>query len=120
MSEDVIGKLESFTPAVVDRDALLFAAGRASAKPSSFWKRVAAALAVSQAVTLGLWFVPKRSDPPTVVPQEIVVVPDEPPPAVPDPYSLFALARGGEPQRGDFTAGPSRPPLTAFSKQFQP
>ncbi len=120
MSEDVMGKLGSFTPAAVDRDALLFAAGRASAKPSQFWKFATAALAVSQCITLGLWFAPKRTEEPSAVPEVKIVEPDEPPTVAPDPYSLFALARGGEPKRADFTAGPSRPPLTAFSSHFQP
>lgn len=120
MSEDVMGKLGSFTPAAVDRDALLFAAGRASAKPSARWKWIAAAIAVSQCLTLGLWLAPKKSEPPPVVPEVKFLEPDEPPSVAPDPYSLFALARGGEPKRADYTAGPSQPPLKAFSSHYQP
>ena len=36
----------------LDRDALLFEAGRESVRPSPFWKAVAAGLATSQAATL--------------------------------------------------------------------
>lgn len=120
MSEDVIDTLGRFSPAPMDRDAILFAAGRASAKPPGRWKWIAASLAVSQCLTLCLWLAPKKPEPPTIVPELRSVEPDEPPPAAPDPYSLFALARGGEPKRADYTAGPSRPPLTAFSTNFQP
>lgn len=120
MSEDVMGKLGSFTPAAVDRDALLFAAGRASAKPSRFWKYATAAFAVSHLVTLGLWLAPTKPAPPTAVPEMMPVELDEPTPAAPDPYSLFALARSGEPTRAEYTVAPSQPPLTAFSTHFQP
>lgn len=121
MSEDVMGKLGSFTPAAVDRDALLFAAGRASAKPSRFWKFATAALAASQLVTLGLWLAP-RSVPAHPVPESKPAVPDDAPSQPLDPYSLLAMSRNPdvESKSVPFSPGPSRPPLTAFTRNFQP
>src|SRR5262245_17237478 len=58
MSEPFADRLSRFTPdaAGLDRDALLFAAGRAAARPGRRWMALAAALAVSQALTLAtLW-----------------------------------------------------------------
>jgi len=48
--------LSRFTPSPVglDRDAVLFAAGRASARPGRKWPTLAALLALSQALTLAL------------------------------------------------------------------
>jgi hypothetical protein len=48
--------LSRFTPDAggLDRDALLFAAGRASARPHRLWMAVAVALAVTQVLTLVL------------------------------------------------------------------
>ncbi|MBX3398751.1 MAG: hypothetical protein KF873_08430 [Gemmataceae bacterium] len=122
MPEDVIGKLESFTPSAVDRDALLFAAGRSSVKPSSGWKRLAGALAVTQAITLGLWFVPNQQ--PKLEPTTFVVPPndvEEPPIPVADPYSLLALRRNPEPlSAAPDSQNPLRPPLLAFTRDYQP
>jgi hypothetical protein len=58
MSDDpLIRQLSRFTPdgSGLDRDALLFAAGRAAARPSRRWQVLAGALAASQLVTLGLF-----------------------------------------------------------------
>jgi len=56
MSEPVSERLSRFTPDAsgLDRDALLFEAGRASARPGWHWKGLAAALAASQLLTLWL------------------------------------------------------------------
>ncbi len=56
MSEPFAERLSRFTPdgSGLDRDALLFAAGRASVRSSRRWQVVAAALAASQLLTLGL------------------------------------------------------------------
>ena len=70
--------LSRFTPSMgnLDRDGLLFAAGRASARPGRKWPMVAALLALSQALTLALLVAgtppPSRPEPPTEV------VPDVP------------------------------------------
>ena len=62
MSEDLIRdpllqKLTRFTPTSdkIDRDAMLFAAGRAAGSTSRGWKLLAAGLAMSQAGMLAIW-----------------------------------------------------------------
>lgn len=94
MPEDVTRDLSAFTPAGLDRDAVLFAAGQAAARRWAGWKWLAVALAVSNAVTLGalLWpkplveaAVPAVEAPPAVV---------EPVPTRPEPSSYLALTWG--------------------------
>ena len=56
MPEDVIAKLSQFTPASgLDRDELLFRAGRASVPSPRVWKVAVGLLAVGQLVTAGVW-----------------------------------------------------------------
>jgi hypothetical protein len=64
MSEPIIERLTQFTPdgSGIDRDALLFAAGRASARPNRRWHLVCAALVTTQLLTLGLAFWPRPVD----------------------------------------------------------
>jgi hypothetical protein len=54
MSEPLEQSLSRFTPntAELNRDALLFAAGRASVRPSRTWQTLAGVLAVAQVLTL--------------------------------------------------------------------
>jgi hypothetical protein len=54
MSEPILERLSRFTPnaGALDRDALLFAAGRSSARPNRGWKAMATLLASTQALTL--------------------------------------------------------------------
>ena len=105
MSEPLAERLSRFTPdgSGLDRDALLFAAGRASARPGRRWKAVAGALAASQLLTLVfLWpHTPAavrsvdRASPVAVLPTE---------PAAPlDPSSWASL------RERVFTAGEDRP-----------
>lgn len=56
MSEPFIERLSRFTPDAggLDRDALLYAAGRASAHPNRIWIALAATLALTQPVSLML------------------------------------------------------------------
>jgi hypothetical protein len=56
MSEPFIERLSRFTPDAggFDRDALLFAAGRASARPNRAWMALAAVLALAQPLSLVL------------------------------------------------------------------
>ena len=56
MSEPFLERLSRFTPDAgsVDRDALLFATGRASARPNRGWITLAAGLAATQALSLAL------------------------------------------------------------------
>jgi hypothetical protein len=56
MSEPLLERLSRFTPDAgrLDRDALLFAAGRASARPNRGWMTLASLLAGTQALSLAL------------------------------------------------------------------
>ncbi|CAN5213652.1 hypothetical protein BH10PLA2_BH10PLA2_34000 [soil metagenome] len=58
-NDPLISKLTQLTPATstIDRDAMLFAAGRASAPRARGWQALAGALACSQAVMLAFWLV---------------------------------------------------------------
>jgi hypothetical protein len=121
MSEPFEERLSRFTPdgTGLDRDALLFAAGRASVRSGRRWAAVAAALAASQVLTLAiLW---PRSTPPALPPGPVrgpaaARLPQ--PPAPLDPSALGALHRrmlsaDGElppPDRPD-PAAPDGPPL---------
>lgn len=58
MSDSLPERLSQFTPSAgrLDRDALLFAAGRSSARPNRAWQGLAAVLAATQAITLAcMW-----------------------------------------------------------------
>ena len=83
MSEPIAERLSRFTPdsGGLDRDALLFAAGRVSARSSRPWKAVAAALAVSQLLTLEFLWPRTRTDPPMPPISPLVVAPSPPIPA---------------------------------------
>ena len=65
MSEAILERLSQFTPDAsgLDRDALLFAAGRNSVRPNRGWKTVACLLAATQASSLVLLW--PRPNPPT-------------------------------------------------------
>jgi hypothetical protein len=64
MSESFLERLSRFTPASgLDRDALLFSAGRASARPSRPWMALAGVLTATQLMSLVLlWPHPLRQD----------------------------------------------------------
>lgn len=102
-SDPVLGKLARFRPSGgLDRDELLFQAGRASAGSPRIWKWGCAALASAQVVTLGLLL--NRTDPPSaplMEPPLPAIVPIEPPASPPTAYS--DLARG----RIEGTLGPN-------------
>src|SRR5438270_112330 len=83
MPEPIIERLSRFTPdgSGLDRDALLFAAGRASIRPNRAWMAIAGALAASQVLTLAfLW--PKPATPAALpgVPPSTPQVAEVPPP----------------------------------------
>lgn len=65
MSEP-IERLSKFTPdsSGLDRDRLLFEAGRASARPNRRWRALCMGLTASQLLTLGLWCWPRPVTPP--------------------------------------------------------
>jgi hypothetical protein len=60
MSEPLAEHLSRFTPDAtgLDRDALVFAAGRVSARPSRLWQCLVGALTLSQVLTL-VWLWPQ-------------------------------------------------------------
>ncbi|HEY7326537.1 MAG TPA: hypothetical protein VH592_02785 [Gemmataceae bacterium] len=124
MSEPLAERLSRFTPDAtgLDRDALLFAAGRASVRPSRRWKALAGALVVSQLLTLVcLWpRIPPQQSPysPIVQPHDPIIPPDE---SVPGSLSEGALRAGtlsmdfDRPEPiGDERMVPPSPPLRAY------
>jgi hypothetical protein len=80
MSEPIIERLSRFTPdaGALDRDALLFAAGRASAHPNRVWITLSGALAAAWVLTLVvLW--PHPAPPSASLPLPPPAAPSEPP-----------------------------------------
>ncbi len=128
----MIDKLSRFTPVTaLNRDEMLFQAGRASVRPPRIWKWLVGGLTLSQSVTLAAWFwlTPITSNP--VVPTLVVeatplLIPETPPRApaslTPDPSSYLELSRrmtdDGFPRSapGPNETGPVSPPLTAGSR----
>jgi hypothetical protein len=103
MSDDpLIRRLSRFTPdsAGLDRDALLFAAGRASACPNRRWMALSGALAASQIITLGLflWAGPMQAPGPSdrrqinLSPHDVASSrPPKPPTSLADASAMWAL-----------------------------
>jgi hypothetical protein len=96
MSEPLADRLKRFTPdgAALDRDALLFQAGRASVRPRRGWMLLALALAFSQAAMLAVfWPRPVPSvGPARVEPAQPPAEPLAPTPS-PDPSEWLTLNR---------------------------
>jgi hypothetical protein len=132
MSEPMSEKLSRFTPsgAGLDRDALLFAAGRASARPNCWWIAAAGTLAAVQVLTLVLLW--PRPAPAPAAPAMVETVPParpipapfkgSPPPAEVEGTSLLALQRQfleDGPQVVTMSASedlvPASPPLRAIA-----
>jgi hypothetical protein len=127
MSEPLLERLSRFTPDAgrLDRDALLFAAGRSSARPNHGWMTLASLLAGTQALSLALLW-PRPSPPAAGLTGPVVSVPA--PTAVPGSSASEASfspgvwsARHGlleseteERPAGDVTFIDSGPPLRAF------
>jgi hypothetical protein len=128
MSDSFTQKLSRFTPDAsgLDRAALLFAAGRASARPNRPWIALAGTLAAAQVLTLVLLW--PRTLPPSGTPELVDTAPPvkaEPvAPEVketPSPYSIWALQQRIL-QKDNKVAPtneidemiPSAPPLRAF------
>ena len=98
MSEPLAEHLSRFTPDAtgLDRDTLLFAAGRASVRTHRKWQALAGSLALSQALTLViLW---PQTPPPSQSPAHVVVESPAPAPlpeeSVPDPPPEGMLRAG--------------------------
>ncbi len=126
MSERFLERLSRFTPDAggLNRDELLFEAGRRSARPDRRWKSTAFLLGAAQALTLVLLWPSARPVPPG----SIVTIVTAPSPAL-DSFSVESPASGdlwsahrglssAEPENrpaGDLTLIDSEPPLKAFS-----
>jgi len=120
MSEPFLERLSRFTPGAgsLDRDALLFATGRASARPNRAWIALAAALAATQALSLVvLW--PHPTLPSPGAPVQVANAPPEAsePSILPDSGQLLArqsleLEPQDRPDTGTFVD--SGPPLRAY------
>lgn len=127
MSETFAERLSRFTPDAtgLDRDALLFAAGRASVRPNRRWPALAGVLALSQVVSLVCLWPQSPSSPPSEAPV-IARKPSRPDPAPmpaagPNPSELRVLRQrmlegdlDYSPPRSDELMAPSEPPLHAF------
>jgi hypothetical protein len=118
--------LSRFTPdgSAIDRNALLFAAGRASARPNRVWKCLVSVLVVCQLLTLGLlWPRPGVVPaPPTPEAAPVVGTPDTPstePETAPVGPLVLALRsplldESPAPNPGTTDLVPDDPPLRAF------
>jgi hypothetical protein len=127
MSEPIIEALSRFTPdpGNLDRDALIFAAGRASVRPGRGWKVVAALLAGTQVLSLVLLW-PHSRHPGGEVSVNIAAAPVPSPVLEPrktaPPGSSNVWSARASPERRDFDDRPaetltlidSEPPLHAF------
>ena len=127
MSEPILERLSLFTPDAgrLDRDALLFAAGRASARPNRGWMTLASLLAGTQALSLAL-LLPHSS--PSVEKSTVSIASVPAPSAAPEPPASGATADPGlwsarrgllesdfdDRPAGDMTFIDRGPPLRAF------
>jgi hypothetical protein len=94
MSEPFLERLSRFTPDAggLNRDALLFAAGRSSARPNRGWKTLATLLASTQAMSLVLLW-PHPTPPATSFAVPVAVARESP--AIVDPRTSGAWANPG-------------------------
>ena len=113
MPEDVIATLQAFTPATVNRDEMLFAAGKAAARTPRIWKIAVAALMLSQSLTLLGWLAWPRTvtvEVPAIAPIETPHEPSRPSESEPQKGSYFELIR-----TFDIDAPAPLPPDTQFA-----
>jgi hypothetical protein len=115
MSESFADRLSRFTPdgAGLDRDGLLFAAGRASARPNRGWMALTGALAACQLLTLTLLW-PKAV--PVGLPAPSPHVPDlvdRVAPSAPDASELWALGQRVYQSEGDLPPASAPGPMVA-------
>jgi len=121
-NDPVIHRLARFTPdeSLIDPAALLFRAGRASARTSWGWKLAVAGLLLANAVTVAILFArrdpprpPEATPAPAMTPAPALPpapMPESPP--SPEPNSIAALAHSFDPDRLPPSAGfvdPDRP-----------
>jgi len=132
MSEPLLERLNRFTPDAgrLDRDALLFAAGRSSARPSRGWMALASVLAGTQALSL-LLLLPHATPPAGGLSTPVATLPR--PQSALEPAASKGLSEPGlwtarhtlldsQPEdhpAGDVTFIDSGPPLRAFASPAQ-
>jgi hypothetical protein len=123
MSEPLVERLNRFTPDAgrLDRDALLFAAGRASVRPNRTASVLAAVLASTQVLTLTLLW--PHPAPPAVRPPAPAVVIQQAAPEPADSSGLWAARHRLEEEADDRpspastgTFVESETPLRAFAR----
>jgi len=68
MADDVIQTLAKLKPAAPNRDAILFAAGRASAKRSPIWKWLSFGLIATHLLLILVWLTPEKASGPIPIP----------------------------------------------------
>jgi hypothetical protein len=129
MSEPFLERLSKFTADAggLNRDALLFAAGRSSARPNRVWKALATMLAASQALSLVL-LLPLPRPLPTALNVARDAASDSTASGLPEgperpPFRGLVLLRDGElesdsehPAAGGLTLIEAGPPLRAFMR----
>jgi hypothetical protein len=86
--DPLIDQLAGFTPApaAVDRDAILFEAGKAAGRRSRVWPALTGLLAATQAATLALWMM--QPLPPTVANKARAPKDERPPPRDAPPTAI--------------------------------
>jgi hypothetical protein len=96
MSEPFLERLSRFTPDAsrLDRDALLFAAGRSSARPNTGWITLASLLAGTQVLSLVLLW-PHRNQNPSAEGLTVAVEPTSPHAATIERRAVEAAASSG-------------------------
>ena len=113
MPEDIIETLVAFTPAAVNRDEMLFAAGKAAARTPRIWKIAVSALLLSQSLTLLGWLAWPRAgtvEVPAVTPIETPREPSHPTESEPPKGSYLEWIR-----TFDIDAPAPLPPETQFA-----
>jgi hypothetical protein len=114
MSDELIQELSRLTPAgtLPDRDALMYEAGRVSVPSPAGWQRAVAILALTQTLTLALWWAcPLRSPPTPSLPAPVESMPQPTPNLLrwsepPTPERVVDLVPDAPPLRATFTALP--------------
>ena len=127
MPEPLAERLSAFTPdgSGLDRDGLLFAAGKASARPNTWWVALAGLLVACQVATL-VWLWPKPTPQlgaPAPAPAQAPAEPDEhpasPPESSPAPRMADSRRWTEEPRSPRPIPArslvPDAPPLRAFA-----
>lgn len=94
-NDPVIQALRGFTPEAptVDRDQLMYQAGRRAARSPRIWPSLAAALLITQTLTLGLWLGQRGEERPSLSRESVPLAETVPPGRPPNPHSYAALRK---------------------------